>query len=128
MDDCLTNVLLFKGFEFNAILDRDSAWVRTYNICNTGMRDIFFFFFPKLDQKYVWMFPERVKIHEEMDRFFEMINNMIENKRELVKKGDLQNSALDENEKDLLTLMIESVNRGEGNMTNVELRVTLKKN
>ncbi|KAI9360255.1 cytochrome P450 [Pilaira anomala] len=113
------------GFKFNAILDRDSKWVHTYNSCNIGMRDPFFFLLPKMDQEYVWLFPKRVKIHRQMDSFFQMLDNVIEAKSESLKKGDFQNDALEENEKDILTLMIESVNRGEGYMSNEELRSNL---
>lgn len=47
---------------------------------------------------------------------------MIEQKKKSIAAGDKTNDALAENERDLLTLMIESEHRGEGAMTNEELQ------
>jgi cytochrome P450 len=71
------------------------------------------------------MFPKRVQIHKEMDKFINMLQSVIENKRNTLKNGNYQNEALEENEKDLLTLLIESEYRGEGVMTNEELMVVI---
>lgn len=71
------------------------------------------------------MFPKRVQVHKEMDRFVNMLQKVIENKRSVLQNGNYQNEALEENERDLLSLMIESENRGEGVMTNEELIVNI---
>ncbi|KAI9257781.1 cytochrome P450 [Helicostylum pulchrum] len=110
------------GFEFNAISDLNSEWVKTYENVSTSIDEPLFFIFPKLDREYVWLFPTRVKAHKEMDKLLSMIDNVIENKRELLLRGETSNDALEENEKDLLTLMLESENRGEGVMSNLELK------
>lgn len=115
-----------KGFEFNAIKNKDSPWVHTYNICNEGLRDPFFFLFPSFDQPpLLSLFPKRKEAHQEMDRFINMLQNVIENKRLELKYGNYQNEGLEENEKDLLSLMIEGENRGEGAMTDEELIVNI---
>lgn len=90
---------------------------------SAGVFDPFFFLFPKLDSKYLWLFPKRALIHKELDKFFNMLDGIIVFKREQLNDSNYQNESLNENEKDLLTLMIESEKRGEGIMTNVELRV-----
>ncbi|KAI8079521.1 cytochrome P450 [Gilbertella persicaria] len=54
-----------------------------------------------------------------------MLNAMIVHKREQIENGDLQNKDLEENEKDLLTLMIESEKRGEGILSNQELQTNI---
>ncbi|KAI7883814.1 cytochrome P450 [Mucor mucedo] len=114
------------GFDFNAIKDPNSPWVRTYNICNEGFRNTFFFVFPVFDKKYLWMFPKRVYIHQEMDRFRHMLQDVIDHKRLSLKDKNYQNDALEENERDLLTLLIESEIRGEGVMTDEELMSNLR--
>lgn len=114
------------GFEFNAISDPDSGgWVKTYEEISRNLEDPLFFIFPILDKKLLWMFPKRLQAHKEMDRFLNMIDGIIVNKREVLEKEKLENKPLEENEKDLLTLMIESENRGEGNMSNSELKSNL---
>lgn len=111
------------GFDFNAIQNPNSPWVLTYDICNKGIRNPFFFIFPKFDREFLWMFPKRVFIHKEMDRFAHMLQEIIDHKRLVLKDKDYQNEALEENERDLLSLLIESENRGEGAMTDQELMV-----
>lgn len=87
------------------------------------MEDPLFFIFPILDKDLLWMFPKRIQAHKEMDRFLKMLDGIILNKREALEKEKLENK--EENEKDLLTLMIESENRGEGNLSNSELKSNL---
>jgi cholesterol 24(S)-hydroxylase len=81
-----------------------------------------FVFFPKLES-HLWLFPKRRAIHRQLDRFLGMIDSIIEEKRRKIQTGDNQNESLEENEKDLLTLMLESERKGEGKMTNEELQV-----
>lgn len=52
-----------------------------------------------------------------------MLDEVIDNKRNLLKEGIVYNSNLLENEKDVLTLMIESESIGEGLLTDEELKV-----
>lgn len=70
------------GFEFNAISDLNSEWVKTYEKVSTSIDEPLFFIFPKLDREYLWLFLKRVKAHKEMDKLLNMIDNVIENKRE----------------------------------------------
>lgn len=51
-----------------------------------------------------------------------MLDDVIAAKRNLVKKGVIRNDDLEENEKGLLTLMIESENRDEGSLSDEELK------
>ncbi|ORZ03932.1 cytochrome P450, partial [Syncephalastrum racemosum] len=111
------------GFDFGAIEDKNSKWVRTYDTINEAMRDLKFLFFPVLDTYLVSLFPERQKAHKELDRFMHLLDEIIENKRnELQKQRDLGTK---ESERDLLTLMIESELDGEGALTNEELKSDL---
>lgn len=61
-----------------------------------------------------------------MDRCLQMLDDVILNKREVLEEEKLEKKTLEDNEKDLLTLMIKSENRSEGNMSNSELKVCSK--
>ncbi|KAI9472014.1 MAG: cytochrome P450 [Benjaminiella poitrasii] len=114
------------GFNFNAVREKDNDWVNTYNVANSGISQALFSFFPSLDsKKFLWMFPKRQRIHQEMDRFLDMLNQVIYKKREMLDKGYTNNDSLEENEKDLLTLMIESERKGEGILSDEELKSNL---
>lgn len=98
--------------------DKDNEWISIYHDIKQGMQDPFFFLMPRLDQYFLWLFPKRRAIHRQLDRFFKMLEQMIVDKRNFNSDTELE-----ENEKDLLTLMIEGEARGEGILTNQELRV-----
>ena len=117
-------IQVYLDFDFNAIKDDDSAWVHTYYNINAALQDPFYFLFPIFDQSLLWLFPKRMAIHKEMDHFNNMLSQVIENKRAHIASG-IQNDNLQENEKDVLTLLIESEQRGEGALTDEELRVTI---
>lgn len=119
-------IILSVGFDFNAIKDDDSAWVHTYNTVNAALQNPFYFIFPIFDQALLWLSPKRMAVHKEMKRFLGMLSQVIENKRAQIVSG-VQNDNLQENEKDVLTLLIESEQRGEGALTDEELKVTITK-
>lgn len=75
-----------------------------------------------MDTDFLWLFPKRREIHRQMDEFLGMLDGVIQNKKTALKAGT-QNDALEENEKDLLNLMIESGEKGEGILTDRELKV-----
>lgn len=115
--------LISIGFDFKAIREKDNDWVNTYNTVSKGMGDPFFFLLPIFDTKLLWLFPKRQAVHKEMSRFLKMMDQIIVQKREAIASGRNQNDALEENEKDLLTLMIEAEAKGEGVMSNQDLKV-----
>jgi cytochrome P450 len=87
----------------------------------------FFIFFPAFDTKYVNLFPKRKAVHDNLTSFLENIDSIIDGKRKLVleKRSKPKNEdETNDEDKDLLTLMIESeMNDGGAQMTNEELRV-----
>lgn len=93
-----------------------------YNSINDGVNDPRYFFFPNLDSKYVHLFPKRYQIHKELDIFLKMIDGLIQKKRAMIKNG-VKNKDLDENERDLLDLLIESGEEGNGSLSDEELKV-----
>ncbi|OBZ91245.1 hypothetical protein A0J61_00715 [Choanephora cucurbitarum] len=111
------------GFEFNAISQKDSKWVKTYTVINSGLSNPIHFLFPFLDRyDSIWLSAKRRYLHHQMDLFLEMIDQVILKKRTAIERGDSENNFLPEHEKDLLTLMIEGEMRGEGVMSDEELR------
>ena len=118
-----TSILLI-GFDFNAISDRNNKWVEIYDSINHGMRDPMFFIFPFLESKLLWLFPKRRALHKQMDEFLGMLDVVIKNKREALANGDKSNQNLEENERDLLSLMIECEEEGES-MDNEALKSNL---
>ncbi|KAI8883865.1 cytochrome P450 [Backusella circina FSU 941] len=108
------------GFDFKAIKEGKSEWLLTYEKILKGFTDKLYFIFPFLDKHFLWMQPERRAIHQELDRFLEMIDGVIESKRQELKEGKILNSLL--NEKDLLTLLLEAEAKGEDSLTNEELK------
>jgi hypothetical protein len=92
------------------------------------MVDPLFGLFPSLETYFLWMFPQRKQQHRDLNCFLDMIDVIIEEKRRKVESGENQNENLQENEKDLLTLMLESESKGEGKMENAELQVYIHQN
>jgi len=63
-------------------------------------------------------------VHRELERFVAMLSQVIKKKRQDIASG-VQNKHLKENEKDVLTLLIENEDKGEGALSDEELRVSL---
>ncbi|KAG2175882.1 hypothetical protein INT44_000360 [Umbelopsis vinacea] len=97
--------LIGFGFEFNATTNPDGDWVKAYNDVADNIGDFKYLFFPILDTALLGLFPERKKKHESLDRLDELMNQVIQKKKSEIAKGG---SNVDDNEKDLLTLMLEA--------------------
>ncbi|KAI9276460.1 cytochrome P450 [Umbelopsis sp. AD052] len=113
--------LIGFGFEFNATNTPEGEWVTTYNDVADNVGDFKYLFFPILDTTFLGLFPERKKKHESLNRLDKLLDQIIQHKKlELATGG----SNVDDNEKDLLTLMLEA---GQGDdekeaLTSEELR------
>ncbi|KAI9304538.1 cytochrome P-450 cyp509A1 [Cunninghamella echinulata] len=107
------------GFDFNAVADEQSPWKKTYDTLIEASGEPLFFMFPILEKKFLWLFPKRQESFKKLDEWKAMLTSVIENKRRLLK--DNIDQGVEEAEKDLLTLMIESEFRGEGILTKEEL-------
>jgi cytochrome P450 len=99
--------LIGFGFEFNATETPEGEWVKTYNDVADNIGNFKYLFFPILDTTYLGLFPERQKKHESLNRLNKLFDQIIEHKKSELAKGA---SNVEENEKDLLTLMIEAGN------------------
>ncbi|ORY94215.1 cytochrome P450 [Syncephalastrum racemosum] len=113
------------GFNFNALRDKDNKWVTGYNSIKDGMIKPLFIMFPIFDTKLRWMFPERCKAHAHLTEFLAMLDQIIENKRNVIAEKKL--ASIDDNENDLLSLMIESgLEEGDAaSLSNEELKANL---
>lgn len=109
-------------FDFNSLADPEGVWPKYYHSVFEGVKDPVFMFFPWLERKLLFLFPERRRLHQVLDKFLVMLDEVIANKRAILKERT-GNVNLNDNEKDLLTLMIESEMLGEGALSNEELMV-----
>ncbi|SAL96577.1 hypothetical protein [Absidia glauca] len=107
------------GFNFNSVTDENSEWKKVYDEVTVSLRKPLFALFPILDQKFLWMFPKRQEEVRTLNKFKDMLRGVIDHKRQVLKENG--NGSDDDAEKDLLTLMIESENRGEGILSDDEL-------
>ncbi|KAI9028827.1 cytochrome P450, partial [Phycomyces nitens] len=106
-------------FDFNAIEQPDSPWVSIYEKVDKALVHPFHAFFPKADQYLLWMMPDRKQAHKDLDVFLKMIDNVIISKQKSLRENK-SNENLENSEKDLLTLMLESE---QGNtLSAIELR------
>ncbi|KAI8075069.1 cytochrome P-450 cyp509A1 [Gongronella butleri] len=111
-------------FDFHAMEQRDNEWVNRYNDIKEGILDPFFLIFSTFDTTLLNLFPSRRRLHRTMDEFLGMLDSIIVERRALLAERGIDTSIRDE-DKDLLTLMIESEqSEGEG-LSNEELRRNL---
>ncbi|KAJ8659800.1 hypothetical protein O0I10_004393 [Lichtheimia ornata] len=114
------------GFNFNALEDKDNKWVSGYNSIREGMVKPLYILMPIFDTKFVHLIPDRQKAHDNLTDFLNMLDTIINDKREQIaakKAADIE-----DHEKDLLTLMIESEMNPESEgavMSNEELKSNL---
>ncbi|KAI8089192.1 cytochrome P450 [Halteromyces radiatus] len=112
------------GFDFHALENRNNQWVNYYNSVKEGMLDPFFLLFPIFDTKLLNWFPKRRRIHDNLTNFLNMLGTIIEQKRLLLNQHN-HDKVMDEEERDLLSLMIESEQGENATLSNEELRSNL---
>lgn len=93
------------GYDFEALDNPVNHKVQTYNDINHGTRDPIYFFFPFLEQKFLWALPKRRELHRKMDDMNAIFNSIIEHKRLTLASTKVKT---EDAEKDLLTLMLEA--------------------
>ncbi|KAI8099975.1 cytochrome P-450 cyp509A1 [Halteromyces radiatus] len=109
------------GFDFNSVLDDASPWKQVYDTVINGHRDPLYMMLPSLEKYFLWMLPKRQRIHAITTKFLTMLQQIIDNKRLTLREKYATADDIDDSEKDLLTLMLESELRGEGVLTDREL-------
>ncbi|CAO3681724.1 unnamed protein product [Umbelopsis ramanniana] len=93
------------GYDFEALDNPVNHKVQTYNDINHGTRDPIYFFFPFLEQKFLWALPKRRELHRKMDDMNAIFKSIIEHKRLTLASTKVKT---EDAEKDLLTLMLEA--------------------
>ncbi|CDS10916.1 hypothetical protein LRAMOSA11402 [Lichtheimia ramosa] len=110
-------------FDFNAVGDKNSEWVVRYNAVMSATFEPLYLMLPKLDTWFLPLNAGRKQKHAECDSLLSMIDDIIATKRQTL-KNQKQEEAIDQedDEKDVLTMMIEAEKSGQGIMSNEELR------
>ncbi|KAI8070963.1 cytochrome P-450 cyp509A1 [Gongronella butleri] len=105
-------------FDFEATRDPDATWKSVYDRAMAAQRHPLFVMFPFLDKpRYLRHMPKRMEAHRVLDQFLGKLKEIIEQKRLALDDARFTEEA----EKDLLTLMLESQRRGEGQLTEDEI-------
>ncbi|KAI8139343.1 cytochrome P-450 cyp509A1 [Fennellomyces sp. T-0311] len=113
-------------FNFNAIADRDNEWGARYSIIAQSMFDPLFLMYPSFDNPpRLSYFPKREKIQQEVTKFIQMLDGIIENKRRILSEDRHALDNVKDSEKDLLTLMLEARLDGKGALSDQDLRANL---
>ncbi|CAO3624124.1 unnamed protein product [Cunninghamella echinulata] len=107
------------GFKFNSVKNKNSPWRTVYDSIIQGHREPLHHMFPSIEKYFLWMLPRRKRIHDQTLEFLDMLQTVIDNKRQVLKNKNIDD--IEENEKDLLTLMLEGELRGEGVLTDREI-------
>ncbi|KAI9307942.1 cytochrome P450 [Cunninghamella echinulata] len=110
-------------FDFDSITNLENEWVQTYHTIRKSLQDPIFFLLPFLEKRFLWLFPDRQHKHHLVTKFHNMLDDIITNKRRILENQKMNH--IEDAEKDLLTLMLESELLGEGSLTNEELKSDL---
>lgn len=81
-----SNMITITGFDFNALGDKDNKWVHYYDSVKNGMSNPFFILFPAFDTAYVHCFKKRKEVHDNLTKFLQNLDHIIDEKRKLVKQ------------------------------------------
>ncbi|KAG2236257.1 cytochrome P450 [Thamnidium elegans] len=108
------------GFDFQSLKGDPEGWTKTYNIFIVTLFNPWAAIFSKLDFLVKYFSAERRRVDRATDKFNDMIDALTNKRRQDIENG-LKNG-IPENEKDLLTLMIEADMREDGNTSTEELR------
>ncbi|KAI9472922.1 cytochrome P450 [Zychaea mexicana] len=110
-------------FDFKAVLDRDNDWVQRYNNIVHAMFQPLHLLIPALDRNFLFLMPERKRAHKELTKLLDMLRGLVIQRRQNLQEKKASDTV--ENEKDVLTLMIEAENEGNGAMSDEELMSNL---
>ncbi|RUP50861.1 cytochrome P450 [Jimgerdemannia flammicorona] len=96
------------GFDFNSIDDTESKWTKIYGDIRAGTSVPLFLLFPVLEQRFLWAFQHRRNLHQKMDQLDKLFMEVIGKKKQAIEQKEYEETFVADNEKDLLTLMIEA--------------------
>lgn len=113
------------GFDFECVSVVDNKWLKGYDNIRDNFADLFFILFQIFDDELKWMFPRRVSAHKDLDRLLANIDNVIAERKAEMASNAINPSKVPDAEKDILTLMLEAEQQGEGKLSDLELRVCI---
>ncbi|KAI8070673.1 cytochrome P450 [Gongronella butleri] len=117
------------GFDFHALEDPNSVWTTTYEEIRRGLRNPYNFLFPRYDRWLRHFIPGRRQFDASVDKLNTLLLDMAHTRRTQLKQAadgtKNDDTASIDADKDLLTLMLEAEMRGEGVMSDNELRDNL---
>lgn len=111
------------GFDFQSLKGDPEGWTSKYNTVISTLFNPFINLFAKYDFLIKYISPERRRVIKATDEFNVMLSNLADKRRQEILNGEKKDMA--ENEKDLLTLMIEADIREGVETTTTELRVSV---
>ncbi|KAI9265011.1 cytochrome P450 [Phascolomyces articulosus] len=123
----LTKKLLFLTvhkrvyFDFDSVANPTNEWVTRYNKIMKANTDPLFMLFPSLETRWLSFFPKRQQAHQELGIFLDKMQEIIRRKRGILAQ-DHTIAEKKTSEKDLLTLMLEASEEGNGKLTDEELQ------
>ncbi|KAG2222822.1 hypothetical protein INT45_011632 [Circinella minor] len=112
------------NFDFNSVAEPTNEWVTRYERIMSANTDPLFMLFPSFETKWLFLFPKRRQAHQELDIFLEKMEEIISKKRKVL-ANDTTIAEKKTSEKDLLTLMLEASQEGNGKLTDEELQSNL---
>ncbi|CAO3616489.1 unnamed protein product [Cunninghamella blakesleeana] len=112
------------GIDFESLTNPDSIWTKTYEDVRIGLRNPTSFLLPFVDRHLPFLIPGRAKMLKAVRKLNQLIIEMADERRQLLKDAAYSDS-IPENEKDVLTLMLEAEARGEFEATDDQIRSNL---
>ncbi|KAG1146795.1 hypothetical protein G6F37_004157 [Rhizopus arrhizus] len=110
-------------FDFKALNGDPDGWTRTYHLVNEALDDPILNVFPSMGALLLVISPVKRRRMAAIDKLNRKFDEMAQKKRREIQKGSYSNKP--DSEKDLLTLMLEAENNGEGLLSDTELRQNL---
>lgn len=110
------------GFDFQSLKGDPEGWTKTYNIFVDTFFNPWTTVFYRFDFLIKYFSAKRRRIDRATEKFNGMLDALTNKRRQDIENG--LKSGIPENEKDLLTLMIEADIREDGNTSTEELRVS----
>lgn len=101
----------------------ENEWIRVYDNIRNNLADPFFILFQIFDDELKWMFPRRVAAHKDLDKLLGNIDRVVMERKAEMASSNSKFSKIPEAEKDILTLMLEAEQQGEGKLSDLELKV-----
>ncbi|GAN04773.1 cytochrome P450 [Mucor ambiguus] len=110
------------GFDFECVSVVDNEWIKVYDNIRENLADPFFVLFQIFDDELKWMFPHRVAAHKDLDKLLGSIDKVVMERKAEMASNNSKFAHIPDAEKDILTLMLEAEQQGEGKLSDLELK------